>query len=645
MNPFQSIDDLDAPGTHNENVSSSDNDSSSGVGESVFRRILWHHYSNSLHFFGGSLFPNTTTATTPLYNSPHYSCQKDSRESLDYEMRSAMKASYCLDSLSCPRPTDQLLKLIRRRRGASLATNTSSRTESHGLNSYQNNPTNENRDDSWNSVRYHIVSRPADCRYVCYSSNLSTPLHAACLYRAPDDVILMLLTAWPAATLQQDSEGWTPLHVHILYNHNNHDLYEATGASSIYCTSATSSLIRLGGATAASQHSKFVGSALHLACRHHVSLSILAELLQVCPSQVFTPNEAGGLPANILWKTTMKERRRSYHRHMELVGTNDERTAEANEFSRIEYESNIDLLIRLNLFLGAFLRAPILLEQARRIMPHWPLFSLHDVVRFHFECATQADYVGFFIHMYSSSVSDVQRVSRKLPIHIAASYYVDKEALVNPFHTHERTNVGGVDDNNSRTLTSYDVQRQYQFSWPPGIPTASSRTEAQQRERFTERFPPIINRVPPELPYHHFAHQIPDPLITILNAFPLGAYKEGGDAKTRRIPLHVALAEGKRTWRTGIAALVAAAPETVEWKDGRTLLYPFQLAAVSENDNNVITNSQGLAMKKNKHRDNRSYELAKLETIFCLLIDCPHLISDTSAKRSYGRKPNKISAS
>lgn len=648
MNPFQNIAAQDKSGLRQENGGatsiSSATTTSSREGDSVFRRMLWNRYSTSLHFFGGSLFPTTTTATTPLYNSPHYadtstfnnSYQRDSRECYDYDIRSAIKSSFCSDSLSCPRPTDQLLKLIRRRRGVSVSNNVPTPAEANGLNA-SNSRTTDTRDDSWNSVRYHIVSRPTDCRYVCYSSNLSTPLHAACLYRAPHDVILMLLTAWPAATLQQDSEGWTPLHVHILYNNNTNDNDDTTGTSNLYATSATSSLIRLGGAAAASQHSKFVGSALHLACRHNVSLSILAELLQVCPGQVLIPNEAGGLCANILWKTTMKERQRSCRRRNEQIdGVNNGQTLETNEWHRIEHESNIDLLIRLNLFLGAYLQAPILLEQAQRILPNQPIFTLHDMVRFHFECATQANYVRLFLHIYSSSVSDIEGISQILPIHVAASYAVDDtKLLLIPSDNSDRMAIC-EEDNEIRNMESSSVNGQQQFVWPPQMPTsANSSIAARQRDRFADRFSAT-----------HIFKQIQDPLITILNAFPSGAYTKGGD-RNERIPLHVALADGKRKWRTGIAALAAAAPETVEWKDVKTQLYPFQLAAVSENDFDVTTCNHGHESKrknKDRERSNKNafiIEVAKLETIFCLLLGCPHVISATSVRRK-DRTKNQV---
>jgi hypothetical protein len=245
-----------------------------------------------------------------------------------------------LPQLKSNRPTEELFQLIRQR--------------------------------SWESARYRILSRPVDARYV--SPNQSTPLHAACLYRAPHDVIVALIRVWPVALLAQDAEGWIPLHVHLLY----------AGASQ---PDTAVEMIRAGGRPAASAHSPWLGAALHVACRHGAaSAEILAELLRVAPEQVRVPNGSGCHPADLLWKSAHK--RRLLHPE-----------ARAD-----------DLMGQLHLLLTAF--------KDNSTENH----TLHDVVSFHFKCADQSDFVSFFLERNPQAAREVDPTTGQLPLHVAASF-------------------------------------------------------------------------------------------------------------------------------------------------------------------------------------------------------------------------------
>ena len=90
--------------------------------------------------------------------------------------------------------------------------------------------------------------------------NNATSLHLACLYRAPKDLVEMILDFNPNSLLCQDSEGWTPIHVVLLYGND-----EETAIM----------LIRRGGKEAVSIQSPIVGSPLHLAFRHGCSANII----------------------------------------------------------------------------------------------------------------------------------------------------------------------------------------------------------------------------------------------------------------------------------------------------------------------------------------------------------------------------------
>jgi len=104
------------------------------------------------------------------------------------------------------------------------------------------------------------LSHPSDVFYKAKQMNNATSLHLACLYRAPKDLVEMILDFNPNSLLCQDSEGWTPIHVVLLYGND-----EETAIM----------LIRRGGKEAVSIQSPIVGSPLHLAFRHGCSANII----------------------------------------------------------------------------------------------------------------------------------------------------------------------------------------------------------------------------------------------------------------------------------------------------------------------------------------------------------------------------------
>lgn len=138
----------------------------------------------------------------------------------------------------------------------------------------------------WDSARIRILSYPWDSAFRSKQLNNATPLHLACLYRAPPDLVQMVLEANPEALFSQDSEGWTPLHVLLLYGSD-----EETALM----------LIQRGGSRAASVQSRIVGAPLHLACRHGCSTAVMRELLKASPAMATTANEYSTKPAKILW--------------------------------------------------------------------------------------------------------------------------------------------------------------------------------------------------------------------------------------------------------------------------------------------------------------------------------------------------------
>ncbi|GKY93578.1 hypothetical protein MPSEU_000325200 [Mayamaea pseudoterrestris] len=155
-------------------------------------------------------------------------------------------------------PTDRLLTLLRRRH--------------------------------WEAALVRILSHAQDVRF--RNGHRATPLHVALHRRAPHTLIAIIVDVYPVALLLQDAQGWTPLHVNILYGS---------------CENTTLLLIQRGGPMAASLHGSFVGSPLHLLCRHGpMSTIILRALVETQPLQVTLPNETGMLPANLLYRAFVK---------------------------------------------------------------------------------------------------------------------------------------------------------------------------------------------------------------------------------------------------------------------------------------------------------------------------------------------------
>jgi ankyrin repeat protein len=72
----------------------------------------------------------------------------------------------------------------------------------------------------WNLVHERILFYPYDAHY---RANLKTPLHLAVMHRAPLRILQLVVDAYPAALYLQDSEGWSPLHVTLLYNGTSED--------------------------------------------------------------------------------------------------------------------------------------------------------------------------------------------------------------------------------------------------------------------------------------------------------------------------------------------------------------------------------------------------------------------------------------
>lgn len=153
---------------------------------------------------------------------------------------------------------------------------------------------------------------------------VTTCLHVACRNRSPLDILQGLLNLYPEAIQRQDTEGWTPLHTHILHgsvgtmgNPSREAEFMqafqlllewslARGGVSDYFYS---SLPYADGLTTsvASIHAHTTGALLHLFCCHghheHVNeLTLVRLLVRANPSQVTRPDPNGCFPGTLLWR-------------------------------------------------------------------------------------------------------------------------------------------------------------------------------------------------------------------------------------------------------------------------------------------------------------------------------------------------------
>jgi ankyrin repeat protein len=235
------------------------------------------------------------------------------------------------------------------------------------------------RQRHWEPALERILQHPLDARFRD-TPNRATPLHIALMHRAPHAVIVVLVDAFPTALLLQDTEGWTPLHVNILYG--SHE-------------DTTMLLIKRGGPMAASLHSKFVGSPLHLLCRHGGTLTTLQALISTSPEQVTVTNEVGICAPNLLYKSFLR-------RH---------------DLNKLEDVKSI--VAQLLLMVHAVYQGEIRCAHPRtRKVELEP--SLHQVI--HFQCthAKETDLVRLVLQLYPNLATTPDARGR-LPIHVAVS--------------------------------------------------------------------------------------------------------------------------------------------------------------------------------------------------------------------------------
>jgi ankyrin repeat protein len=258
------------------------------------------------------------------------------------------------------------------------------------------------RSRDWQAVHCHLRLCPADANSRIVDHNLATPLHLACIFRAPHDIITSLVQLYPQALLHQDTEGWLPLHVNLLYGTDEE---------------TTLFLIHAGGAQTSCVQSKFVGAPLHLACRHGSSARVLWALLAQRPDVVTLRTDSGGYPSNLLFRSFLRV---SQSTIMSGIHTTSEAAAAAAEAHDRGFVRQLDIFL-----IASHGKNPPPLAKTtstrNRERPH-----LRDVIVFQNKFAMETNYLLMAMKLYphTAATDMVDDVPGPFPLHVAALYPV-----------------------------------------------------------------------------------------------------------------------------------------------------------------------------------------------------------------------------
>lgn len=425
----------------------------------------------------------------------------------------------------------------RSKQASSNISNENSNSNMSGICNPHNKPTRllaqRIRDRSWDTVRLRILTHPWDASYRTKEMNDATVLHLACLYRAPKDVVELILDANPEALFCVDSEGWSPLHVCLLYGGDDQD-------------ETALMLIRRGGSRVCSIQSHLIGSPLHLACRHGASTTIIREILTANPSMVSVPNVHRIHPAKMLWHYFSRDPENERFLYKAFSSQEDMVKATTGDYKTI-----IDLMDRLKLLIQAG-------KPKHNKSTNENSLLVHDILKSSTkEIGDLSKFLSLAVLLFPDQVHRVIDEFGNLPLHRAVS-------------------------NLPTTISHHD-----KLIRSLSLPTFTSTTTTEITD----------------LDSVYFSKE--DPVDVLLQSFPIAARISNHQGS---FPLHVALVKGRRTWRTGVASIVLAAPEVLMIPDVETNLFPFALAAI------------------NPSRNDEDEHVEIIETILELLLACPHAL-------------------
>lgn len=116
--------------------------------------------------------------------------------------------------------------------------------------------------------------------------NGSCPLHYACAFRAPEDVINDLISSYPTISLEKDKAGNFPIHLAIIYGASSSVLLRLIEVSP-ECAKEVDGKQRL---------------PLHLAIQYCSSVDVISALIRSYPRSLAIPDSNGRIPLHLAFK-------------------------------------------------------------------------------------------------------------------------------------------------------------------------------------------------------------------------------------------------------------------------------------------------------------------------------------------------------
>ena len=271
----------------------------------------------------------------------------------------------------------------------------------------------------WDRAKIRTLMYPWDAHF-CNSKSENeemgrTPMHLVCLYRAPIDVVEILLDANPSALFVQDSEGWTPIHLVLLYG----------GEQDVALL-----LIKRGGPNAVSLLSPIAGSPLHIACRHPTPMRVLEELIEANLDMATTPNDNGCKPAEVVWHQFTKNPRKKLLVKRKTMHKNTALSSSPHAATDHSCSSLDDVLLRFSLLLQAVKKKK--LEHFKKLSSATkttttsscngssPMLIMHELLSHQDELGDLTGFMKDFIQFFPEHIQ-IKNQHGNFLLHIAAS--------------------------------------------------------------------------------------------------------------------------------------------------------------------------------------------------------------------------------
>ncbi len=239
----------------------------------------------------------------------------------------------------------------------------------------------------WDRARLRMMTHPPDAHYRSKEMFSPTPLHLACLYQAPPDLIELLIDANPDALLLQDHDGLTPLHL-AMSRRGDQDRILL--------------LIHRGGKPPTLLQSHRIGTPLHLACSYKLPLATLEALVQVNRDLATVPNKAGFLPAEVVWIYFLRTNNRLWNAVIVPKRNGNENSVDHSVIIK-------DLIDGIK----------ILLKAAMATHDHYETLNLHDFVSNFYILGELSPFLDFLLCLYPEQAATLDRKGN-YPLHLAA---------------------------------------------------------------------------------------------------------------------------------------------------------------------------------------------------------------------------------